>query len=207
MIFTQDNVRRQRDFVMEVLKRTGWSQSDLAFRAGLDPSTLSRFLSGGVEGRVLRPATLARIERAAGMKLDGESGAETEGFAEAEATLLTRPGPDLAIAVAALSSGCKAVDAWTLSSHALDMAGYRPGDILLVSLGEEPRPGDVVCAQIYDWAKGQAETVFRLYQPPYLLAASTDPTLLRPHVLGDNGVAIKGVVIHSLRPRGASKRS
>ncbi len=201
-----DDAERQRQFVLEVLRRTGWSQSDLAHRAGLDPSTLSRFLSFGAEGRALRAATLARIERAAGISVSGDNSANG-GFAETEATPLTRPDAALARAVAALSEGHRNVDAWTLASRALEMAGYRPGDILLVALDETPQPGDVVCAQIYDWARGRAETVFRLHQPPWLVAASADPALLRPHALGDNGVVIKGVVIYSLRPRTATARS
>ncbi len=203
MEFAHDNAQRQRSFVLDVLSRTGWSQSDLAHRAGLDPSTLSRFLSAGGEGRALRPATLARIERATGLSFAGDLAPADGGFAEAEALPLADTTASVSTAVAALSAGRGNVDAWKLASRALEMAGYRPGDIVLVALDEEPVPGDVVCAQIYDWARGQAETVFRLYQPPYLVAATADPALLRPHAVSDNGVAIKGVVIHTLRPRAA----
>ncbi|MGH6907913.1 MAG: hypothetical protein ACREDX_08660, partial [Aestuariivirga sp.] len=94
------------------------------------------------------------------------------------------------------------IDAWTLNSRALEGAGYRPGDILLVALDETPAAGDVVCAQIYDWVKAKAETVFRIFQPPYLVAATSDPQLMRPHLVDDAAVAIKGVVLQSLRGRG-----
>ncbi len=64
---------------------------------------------------------------------------------------------------------------------------------------------DVVCAQVYDWARGKAETVFRLYEPPYLLSSTTDPKLLRPLVVDDDVVMIKGVVVASLRSRRATE--
>ena len=44
--------------------------------------------------------------------------------------------------------------------------------------------------------------MFRIFQPPYLLAASSDPTLMRPLVLDGETVEIKGVVINSIRDRG-----
>jgi SOS-response transcriptional repressor LexA len=101
----------------------------------------------------------------------------------------------------ALAQGHGNLDPWTLKSRALESAGYLPGDILLVALGETPVAGDIVCAQIYDWNAGKAQTVFRLFQPPYLIAATTEASLLRPHVVDDEKVVIKGVVMNSLRGR------
>ena len=75
----------------------------------------------------------------------------------------------------------------------------------MVALGETPLSGDVVCAQIYDWSNGRAETVFRIFEPPYLLAASADPQFLRPFVVDDDKVQVKGVVIHTIRVRNPSR--
>lgn len=192
----------QRAYLRRVLERTGWSQTQLAQRAALDPSTLSRFLSGGREGHALRASTLTKIAAASGVPVSGEAPPAPAGFAEAEASPLSLAGrDDLGIIIAGLAATSRSVDPWLLSSRALENAGYRPGDILLVALDEAPLQGDVVCAQIYDWTKGGAQTVFRLFQPPYLVAATNDTALLRPHATGDASVAVKGVVIASVRGR------
>jgi transcriptional regulator with XRE-family HTH domain len=194
----------QRAYLLGVLAKTGWSQTQLAQRAALDPSTLSRFLGGGRAGHALRASTLAKIAAASGVPLEGEAPAPLAGFAEAEATpLRLETRSDIAAIIAGLAAPGRAIDPWTLNSRALESAGYRPGDVLLVALDEVPLLGDVVCAQIYDWAKGGARTVFRLYQPPYLIAATSDPGLMRPFESSDASTAIKGVVIASIRRRGS----
>ncbi len=46
-----------------------------------------------------------------------------------------------------------------------------PGDILKIDMRLKPRQGDAVIAQIYD-GYGNAETVFRIFSDPYLIARS-----------------------------------
>lgn len=200
----------QHAYLNHVMERTGWSQTELAARAGLDPSTLSRFLSASRKGHSLRVTTIRKIEAISGLAF--ASGAPEElgedivdGFGEPEAVPLIVPSESpIAKIVAVLNAGKNNIDPWTMRSRALEGAGYRPGDILLVSLNATPVAGDVVCAQIYDWTKGKAETVFRLFQPPYLVAATSDPDLMRPHVVDDGRVVLKGVVMNSIRNRGSS---
>ena len=199
----------QRRYLLDVMQRTGWSQTELAARARLDPSTLSRFLLGQREGRAMRASSIRKIEQVSGLGFESgqplPSAAQTlaEGLSEPDALPLDVPARShLEAIIAALSQRGRNVDPWSLRGRALENAGYRPGDILLVALGETALAGDVVCAQVYDWPSGKAETVFRIFQPPYLLAASSDPTLMRPLVLDGETVEIKGVVINSIRDRG-----
>lgn len=196
-----------RQFLRHVLARTGWKPTHLARKAGLDPSTLNRFLQGGREGHSLRASSLAKIEQVSGLRFAGGPAQAPPprampGFAESEATPIRddAESPMQGLLRAALA-GHNNSDPWLLRSRAIEGLGYRPGDILIVALGEPPRPGDVVCAQIYDWPKGHAETVFRLYQPPCLLAVTGEERLLRPFIVDDAAVSIKGVVIHALRSR------
>jgi transcriptional regulator with XRE-family HTH domain len=190
----------QHTFIQTVLEKTGWSQTDLASRAGLDPSTLSRFLSKGRNGRSLRASTIKRISAASGIAF-GDIELD-QGMSESEATPFDFQLDDgRNAAIRALTKGRENIDAWILNSRAIENAGYRPGDLLLVGLSETPLAGDIVCAQIYDWVKGQAETVFRIFQPPALISASNDSSLLKPHLIGDNTVIVKGVVLHVLRSR------
>lgn len=199
----------QRDFLNRVLTRTGWSPTVLARKAKLDHSTLSRFLTGGREGHALRHSTIRKIELASGLSflgalpLDAARPANPEGFAESEATPLSLS--DVADPVlAAAMNGRNNVDPWLLRSRALENLGYRPGDTLLVELGAMPRQGDIVCGQVYDWQKGSAETVFRSFQPPYLVAQTGDERLQRPMLVDDSHVVIKGVVTLSYRQRHAA---
>lgn len=196
---------QQLEYIHRVLALTGWSQSVLARRAGLDPSTLSRFLSNERDGHALRPNSLLRIGEVTGIKAGSDSASDDTpgGLSESEASPRpTSTADDLTdAAIQAIVARGMNVDAWTLQSRALELAGYRHGDVLLVSLDEKPQPGDVVCAQIYDWTKSRAETVFRIYQPPFLVPASMDTQLLKPLSLEDGTIAIKGVVIQSFRAR------
>ncbi len=77
-----------RAFLLRVLTTTGLTQTQLAHRAGLDPSTLSRFLSEGREGHTLRANTLRKIELATGVPLDESAAPPQPGFAESEAAPL-----------------------------------------------------------------------------------------------------------------------
>jgi transcriptional regulator with XRE-family HTH domain len=198
MSSTQD----QHEFIETVLAKTGWSQTDLANRAGLDPSTLSRFLTKGRNGHALRASTIQRISSASGIAFGASAPIENHGMAESEADpYIFGPEDSRSAAIRALCGNRENVDAWTLNSRAIENVGYKPGDILIVGLGETPLAGDVVCAQLYDWVKGRAETVFRIYQPPALIAATSDVSLLKPYLVSDNAVAVKGVVLHSLRSR------
>ena len=73
----------QFKFIETVLEKTGWSQTDLANRAGLDPSTLSRFLTKGRNGHALRASTIRRIANAAGIAFG--SMVPSQGMSESEA--------------------------------------------------------------------------------------------------------------------------
>ena len=79
--------------------------------------------------------------------------------------------------------------------------GYMPGDYMLVDThaSERARAGDVVVAQVYDNAKGSAVTVLRRFEPPVLVAASTDPEDRRVHIVDGVNVVIRGKVVGSWR--------
>jgi transcriptional regulator with XRE-family HTH domain len=194
-----------RQYVRSIIAKSGWNQTELARRAGIDPSTLSRFLASTSAG-LLRPSTIQRLEHVSGLSVDGKELSDSaSGFAESDAVPLPAPSDErLKNAIAALTCGRGPVDAWTLKSRSVEQAGYRSGDILLVRLGETALTGDLVCAQVFDWARSKAETVFRIFAPPFLVAATPDPGLYPPHDTSNDKVLIKGVVIASIRMREAA---
>jgi hypothetical protein len=66
----------------------------------------------------------------------------------------------------------------------------------------KPRAGDVVAAHVYNLGRGTAETVLRLYDPPYLVTRSTDDAIsLKPLLVDDERVRITATAIGSTRRR------
>ncbi|GJE06374.1 hypothetical protein AOPFMNJM_1690 [Methylobacterium jeotgali] len=202
---------RSRDetkaWVEAVLAHLRIRPTELARAIERAPSTLNRFLNDPDATHDLSPETVERIADYAKLRpyeRPAERAPRVSGMAEAEA-IAYRPEGDrdgvMNQAVEQLVGMRNGVDPWVLQSSALSSIGYLPGDVMLVDLNERPRPHDVVCAQVYDWMRSKAQTVFRLYEPPYLLASTTDQSVLRPLVVDDNVVVVKGVVTASVRPR------
>lgn len=196
-----ENVRRQQlEWVRAILAHHKWNPTRLAREAGMSQSTLSKFLND--------PANVARLETNSVEKLSRVSPLPPyqtslpppqRGFAEHEASPFDSADDDLTAGVRGIVRGRNQIVPWTLQSRALETAGYLPGDVLLVDLNAEPRDGDVVCAQVYDRAR--AETVFRIYETPYLQAATYARGLFKPVLVDGDRAVIRGVVIASVRPR------
>lgn len=103
-------------------------------------------------------------------------------------------------AVAALVGNDPARAPWVLKSRALEVEGFRPGDVLVVDLNASAQAGDVVCAQIYDWQNHAAtQTVFRVYEAPFLISAGYDRSDRKPRLVDGETVVIKGVVTGMVR--------
>lgn len=107
-------------------------------------------------------------------------------------------------AVRELANGRENADPWLIKTRSLELAGYLPGDVVIVDLGRGPEVGDAVCAQInIDWQRGTAETVMRIYEragASFVLIAATMDQALRAPLPVDDRVAIKGVIVGMVRP-------
>lgn len=175
--------------------------------AGLATTTLTRFMNDPA-APMLGLRSIAKIAHVAGIPAlhvtpapPPAAASATPGLADAEAAPVDPSSTGTDRILDALVGGRSAAIPWTLSSHVLENAGYLPGDILIVDLNATPQAGDVVCVQIYAWADRTAQTVFRVYDPPYLLSACRDPALRRPLLVDNNQIIIKGVVTECLRRR------
>jgi antitoxin component of RelBE/YafQ-DinJ toxin-antitoxin module len=203
----RETSRQHRDFVRRVVKRTGKAATRIAKELGIAPSTLTRLLREPDDSTsTLHARTLRMLEEFSGLTLGSgnePAGAPgTPGFREEAVPFDAKSAdPALSAAIKALTAGRKAADAWTIKTRSLERVGFMPGDVVIVDLGMRAQAGNAVCAQVYDVRSGTAETVMRLYEPPYLLTASLDENLRRPLVVDDEQVVIKGVVLpHRLRP-------
>lgn len=202
---------KQRAYLRQVMRETPFSTlTKIASAIESPPSTLTRFFNKKPGApKSLKQITMERIAEQSGVPLPfadapataPKSGTRTRGVRfEGELYKPAAAASAIDRAVRALTNGAPAIDAWALRTRALENRGFLPGDIVLVDLGRVPAPGDNVCAQVYDRAGKPAEIVFRVYDPPYLLAASDDPLVRKPIHIDPEHVAIKGVLLpHRLR--------
>ena len=194
---TDASRQQMRGWLREILVRTGETPTALARRAGLAQSTLTRFLNSD-DAPMLGLRSVAKIAAAADMEppLLGTpvvSAIPARHVAEADATPFEGEMPDerLRAILSLVIGGRKAAVPWLIRNTVLKFAGYLPGDIAIVDLGETARESSIVCAQVYQWEQGRARTVFRIYEPPYLVAATDAPQARRPLVVDNNQVIIK----------------
>jgi hypothetical protein len=203
----QETSRLHREYVRLVVEHMRKPPTRIAKDLGIAPSTLTRQLNApDGSTATLHARTLRKLQDYSGIPPlyggDPSVPPAARGFGE-DAVPFDAKGADPAVSAAlkALIGGRKAADPWTIRTRALERIGFLPGDIVIVDLGRRPEAGDAVCAQVYDWRRAAAETVMRLYEPPYLVAASLDEGLRRPLVVDNEQVVIKGVVLpHRLRP-------
>lgn len=181
--------------------------TSIARAAGLNANTLTRFMSHANEDGALSTRTLRAVAAAAGYPITSDVlGEQTAsaigGLREPEAEpYQPQPSDPLDPAIAAMITQYPHAAPFTLRSRALEYEGYRMGDVLIVDLTASPQAGNVVCVQIFDVQSGEARTAFRLFEPPYLIAAGPVDDARRPRLIDSDTVVIRGTVLAALRRR------
>jgi transcriptional regulator with XRE-family HTH domain len=193
-----------RDWLLLVREKTGWSLSKIATEAGVARSTVANAVNDPNYSSVMSMATITRISRAANVPPPPLLTDPRTGFGEPEATPYAVGLSPLDTMISAFIGGRSSLVPWELKTSALTLAGYMPGDIVILDMNGTPANGDVVCAQVYDFDASEAKTIWRRYQAPYLIAASAGPEFQLPVRADDRSAAIKGVVVISFRPRKAA---
>jgi hypothetical protein len=196
----QSNLSRiTREWLAEVVEKSGVKPTPLATAIGVSPSTLTRPLKNEDWSGSLSTSIIARIVNYTGIPAPKElvpQPVQEPGFREDE--LKPWNGPtDHPIR----KMGDNVTDVWRVETDAVNLEGIVPGDLVLVNGHETPRSGDVVVAQIYDDDTGNAETVLRVYEPPFLMQHSTGAAQAKPLLVDGERVAIRGVVTTSLGGR------
>lgn len=194
--------RRQLAWLQAMLDFRTWNVTRLAREAGVSQSTLAKFLNDPENLAQLSTNTVEKLAQAGGIRpYETTPTVHPRGLSEREAERFEGlpEQPAFSKLIAALATGNSVVP-WILNTRALESFGYMPGDVLMVDLNATPRDGDVVCAQLYD-RNGEAETVFRILEYPFLVAATLDRRTVKPILVSNDTVAIRGVVTSSHRPR------
>lgn len=190
-------------WVRAVLGHLGVTATELARRAKIAPSTLHRPLNDPNWPGMLSGRVLTAIAKEAGVKpLEFPSG--SRGFSEPEIEPFVYGDGNavggISSAVRDMCQGRNGRDAWIMKSYALELVGILPGDVLIVDLNMQARANDIVCAQLYDFTHSRAETVMRVFQPPYLVTQSLRLGPQKPVAVDGDSVVIKGVVDGMIRP-------
>lgn len=198
-----DHDEAVRTWLQRVIAESGLKPTPFAREAGLAPSTLLRALDphypGSLEMRsIYKIVDRFKVPLPGGLETDQPAGQRPNAFHEPELVRYDA-GPDT---FADIEATATTQGIWEIRTRALEMVGYFPGDLVLADAATPPRPRDIVVAQMVDHTRDTAETVIRLYDPPYLMTETADPSSRRKPVLVDNDrVAIWGVVVRSLRKR------
>jgi SOS-response transcriptional repressor LexA len=201
---TREAIRNaQRQWLQTAVRARGESASQIAKAAGVSDTTVTRFLNNPNYQGVLNPLTVQRISEYTGIAGPGadEGQAPMRSFRE-EAVPYVAEGdaPARTGAVAALLAGRPHAYAMVMQSTALELAGVRPGDIMIIDPLVAPADGDVVCAQLEEGMG--ATTVYRIFQMPNLVGASFDPRAVRPESINGTTRRIVGVMTDLVRRRG-----
>lgn len=196
-----DEFARHMAWVDWINEKTGLKDSALALKAELPVNAIYRKRT---DGRPLNAVQIRAISDATGLPgPDTYQIAGHAGLAEEAAAYDAAKDVDPITArmvEAALKSRPNAAP-WRLKTRAIEGAGYLIGDVVITDPTVAPMAGDAVCAQVYDIRTGTAETVFRIYEAPYLVAVTSDPALRKPMLVDDERVVVRGTVTQSFRAR------
>lgn len=190
-------------------KKVGATAEDIARERGLSRVNVSHILNGRQRmsidwahafSKVLKQPVSVILEKA-GVVDPATARQLSPGFAESDAAPFDLAGADTRrAAVIAEAFGARpGIDIWKITTASMALAGYLPGDYVLVDThqAERVRAGDVVIAQIYS-PRG-AKTVLRRWMPPVLVAHAA-PTEDEPvYVVDNDNVVIRGKVTASWR--------
>jgi transcriptional regulator with XRE-family HTH domain len=177
-----------------LLNRHGVTQTELARLLGRDKSVVTNLLQGR---RQLKADEAGIISKKLGVPVAEILGLQESATGVAEACLIpfqhaptkakkarqvVQKGGKYFLEESAGFSG-KAY-ALEVRDDALNLSGVLPGDIVISELDRPCKPGQIVAAQHY--AGGGAATIIRRYDPPFLVAHSTNPAHRTLHVERDD---------------------
>lgn len=189
-----------RAWLNGLIAKHGTSARKVATQSNIAPSTIYRALEESGDF-VMSTTILAKISNAfsepmpTGMGGAAQSTARN-GFADTDLVAYVGPAPDMPAKPEDNHYRARVM------SDVLNLEHIRPGDVLDFDMSIEPRAGDIVVAQHYNLHRAGAETVLRVYQPPYLLTRSSNPLVdQRPMLVDGERVKIMGTFVRLVRDR------
>ena len=196
---------QQLAWLDHISTNSGLTITEIARAAKLHPSSLTRFKNKNDAGHTLTSKTVKKIEDATRVPAyESRQKPVIQAFTEEEAQpfiAMDNPANPVEMALKLASKEANSIQLWTLKTSSLAAVGYLPGMVVAVDQDASPRNGDAVCAQKYDFRRGTAETMFRIYRHPYLMTASDSVEPALPEIVDNENVVIVGVVVGGFRLR------
>jgi hypothetical protein len=201
----------EAEWFKDLQRKAGVTSSDIGSQLGRDRTIVARIYAGRQpmtyeQAEVFASMLCVPIEDVllrAGLR---QKPAASSGFSEGDVVAFDRSGgppPLLDKITDAVGGERPGVDVWQVRTDAMLLAGYLPDDWLLVDThaAGQVASGDTVIAQVYDLNSGSAKTLLRQFQKPALVAHSASPKDWGVHIVDDQTVMVRGVVIASWRVR------
>lgn len=192
-------------------KKAGVTADDIAARMGRVRSTVSHIYSGRqkmslewakIFSEVLK-VPLAEVLERAGVANATEAEKLRPEFSNSDVIRWVAKGAEdrHVPAIASAIGQRPGIEVWIVKSLALSLMGYMPGDFVLVDTlaAERAHAGDTVIAEVHNNLNAGSAIVLRRFEPPVLVAASTDPDDRRVYIVDGVNVVIKGKIVASWR--------
>jgi len=174
-----------KEWLQGLSRSTGMTLSAIAKEADVSTTTVTRFVNDRGYKFDLARRTIRKIEARFGTKAPVASG------------LSDRHGQSFELRKDPAGSA-RAQEVAMVTDDALDLRGFRRGDLCHLTNDAKPEAGDLVFAEIHN-SLHRRERIVRIYSPPYLLAHSTSFELNRPLLIEPGRVQILGVVVRMSR--------
>lgn len=190
-IVSNDQRAAIRLWLAGLMARHAIKPADIQKATGIAQSTIYRMLDENGP-HIPRLDKVAQIARAYDEPMPGATPqvSPERGMAEGDAQ------PFLEDAPADILPQTPDQSVWRIGNRALELAGFMPGDLVLLDMARAPKAGDFVIAQIYDFETGTALTRLRRYDGIYLTTASMDPTHAeRPMPVDGERVVLMGPLV------------
>lgn len=198
---TDQRINDLREWLDRVSKKTGLKLTPLANHIGVSPSTLTRIPKPDYKG-LPSTDTIAKLVDASGIPAPASiMGGETVGFHDTEASPYF-PNHQILPKIRVIANN---TDTWQVHTDLLNLCGILPGDFIELDMNRQPMAGDLVMAQIYS-DNGSAESVARKFDPPFLVALTTNTNPPKPVYVDHEHATILGVITASWREYETSKK-
>lgn len=185
---TQEAVEAQRDlraWIREMSESSGHAFSKMAAEIAVDESTITRFMNDPKTKIVLSFVTIRKLAKRYRSLPPVDVGPGMEGriyYLPDVTQIDAEQGITLT----------KDQTLWRLKSNVLQIAGYMPGDTLLVDHSIDPGAGSAVLAS--DHTSAKPCTVFRIFRSPFLISASPSAGIPEPLLIGKMA-KVTGVIV------------